>query len=139
MGMRGCVGRGVVAAAWIGLASSFAAPGSARSEEAAAQPAVKEGPDSYPTLSGELSIEIQDDRAYHSQDGDRELNDLFTKTEPAFSLAFTESFSLEAALTFEPVEDPEPSESREFDKEGLFVEQLFAKWSSDKLELYAGK
>jgi hypothetical protein len=122
-----------VSFAWVGGASSSLA------EEPDVATVAKPA-ESYPSLSGELSIEIQNDRTYRAEDDDdRELNDLFTKTEPAFSLAFSESFSIEMALTFEPIEDPEPSKNREFNKEGLFVEQLFAKWGSDALEIYAGK
>jgi hypothetical protein len=120
------------------LASMLTGAPAAWSEESAAA-TVEAAPESYPSLSGELSIEIQNDQAYHAQDDDRELNDLFTKTEPAFTLAFSENFSIETALTLEPVEDPEPSENREFNREGLFVEQVFAKYQADSLQIYAGK
>jgi len=140
--MRRCV---EILGTWIGglaWACILAAPLAAWGDELPADglPTVDAAPaDTYPSMSGELWIEIQNDRMYHAQDRDRELNDLYATIEPAISFAFTESFSIESALVFEPVEDPDPHESREFSQQGLFVEEIYALWTSGNLSLRAGK
>ncbi len=94
---------------------------------------------SYPHISGELVIEIQNDWAYHSQDRDSELNDLYATLGPAIGLAFSESFSIQSSLVLEPVEDPDPHENREFSQHGLFVEELYARLAKGAWSLRAGK
>ena len=101
-------------------------------------PDVQSGED-FPRISGELVVEIQNDRAYHAQDRDAELNDLFATIEPAIAVRFSEQLSLQSSLVFEPVEDPEPNESRELDRQGLFAEELYALWESGALAVRAGK
>ncbi len=102
----------------------------------AVQPLVLE---SYPSISGALVLEVQNDHAYHAQDRAAEANDLYSTIEPALAVAFNRNLSLQASLVFEPVEDAQPHQSREFDRQGLFAEELYALWESGPLSLRAGK
>ena len=95
--------------------------------------------DSFPRIEGEIPIEIQNDYTYDSDDRDAELNDLYTKIEPAVSVRFTEEFSIEAGLVLEPVLDPDPRDDRFFEDEGLFVETLFLQYATDSFSLFGGK
>jgi len=127
---------------WIGItaALALAIPQlSAADDAAVAALPTAQASESYPAISGEVVIEIQNDRAYHAQNRDNELNDLFATIEPAIGIAFSETFSIQSSLVFEPVEDPEPHKAREFDRQGLFVEELYAVWESGALALRAGK
>lgn len=94
---------------------------------------------SYPSVSGEVSIEIESDYTYESDDEDAELNDLFAVVEPALAVHFTEEISLRTALVLEPVFDPEPEEDRAFEDEGLFVQELYLLYETDAFSVFAGK
>lgn len=94
---------------------------------------------SYPSYSGEISIEIESDLTYESDNEDAELNDLFAVVEPAFSVHFTEAFSVNTSLVVEPVRDPGPSEDRNFEDEGLFVQELYFLYGADSWSAFAGK
>lgn len=93
--------------------------------------------DTFPVLETEILFELQNDLIFDSEDPAAELNDLYTTIEPAFSLRVAPWLSLNAGLTFEPVEDP--TDDRAFEDEGLYVEQLFAAFTFDQFEIYAGK
>jgi hypothetical protein len=93
----------------------------------------------FPNLHGEISFELQNDWTYRSGDEDDEINDLYVTIEPSFSLGLNERVSLEASLVLEPVFDPQPAESRYFDDQGLFVEQLFLQYATGRWGVRAGK
>lgn len=96
--------------------------------------------DSFPTFSGSLTIELEDDWAYDSDDQTSEFNSLYTKIVPAFTIGFTEEFSVNAELTFEGVQDPAyPGSDRWFDDEGLYVGVLTLNYDTDLFFLYGGK
>ena len=69
---------------------------------------------SYPHLDVEVVIELQNDAAFKSDDPALELNDFFTKTEPAIALYLTENFSVQTGLVIEPLLDPGPADDRFF-------------------------
>lgn len=94
---------------------------------------------SYPYISGEVSVEIQNDDTYRSDDSDAEQNELGTLTEPAITIHFTENLSINAGLTLEAVTDPDPREDREFDSHGLFAEVLTVNYDTENFGIYAGK
>ena len=119
-GFRYCLASGVLA----GLFATFPAGA---------------GADSYPTLSGEVAIEVQDDWTYHSEDRDNELNDLFTKTEPTLVTHFTREFSLTLHGVLEPIRDPGPRDDRVFDDQGLYVEDLYLSYDRDRFSIQGGK
>jgi hypothetical protein len=92
-----------------------------------------------PRLEGEIAIEIESDSFIESDDPDSEFNDTYTTIEPYLALHLLPGFSIETGLVFEPVQDPDPGTSRFFDDQGLYVEQLFAKYEMDAFAVYGGK
>lgn len=97
------------------------------------------GEESFPRLEAEISIEIQNDNFFDSEDSTAELNDLFTTTEPYLRFRLTPEFSLEAGLVMEPTAAPGPSEDRVFEDHGVYFEQLFLNYETDTFALYGGK
>lgn len=105
----------------------------------AAPNAFAESENTYPRISGEVSIEIQNNFAFRSDDPDSEINDLFTTTEPTIELELMPALAIQAGLVLEPVADPEPDEDRFFADHGLFVEVLTVNYDAGKFALHAGK
>ncbi|HOO50279.1 MAG TPA: hypothetical protein PLK94_03210 [Alphaproteobacteria bacterium] len=95
--------------------------------------------ETFPTLSAEIGIEIQNDYVYDSDDHDEEVNNLRAKIEPYITLGITEEIALEAGLVFEQVRDPDAGDDSYFDGEGLFAEELKLTYTTDTFGLYAGK
>ena len=89
------------------------------------------------TLSGEISIEVQNDYTYESDDPAAELNDLYTTIEPSFSLYLGSGLSIESGLVLEPVKDA--VDDRAFEDEGLYVETLFLQYEGDGWAVFGGK
>ena len=87
----------------------------------------------------ELSIEIQNDNIYESDDPDAEINDLYTTIESGMVLSFSDTFSLQNTLMIEPVLDPEPGKDRTFDDTALYVEEIKFNYEKDSFALFAGK
>ncbi len=104
----------------------------------AAAPAAAEET-AYPRLSGEVAIEIQNDLTFASDDAGAEINDLFTKVEPAIVLDLMDGLSIQSGLVLEPVAAPEPGENRVFGDQGLFVEVLTLNFEQDDFAVYGGK
>ena len=94
---------------------------------------------SFPRVEGEVSVEIQNDYTYDSDDPDAELNDTYTTTEPGVSVRLTPELSIEGAFVFEPVQDPGPGDDRFFDDHGLYAENLYLQYATDRFSLFAGK
>jgi hypothetical protein len=92
----------------------------------------------FPHIHGEILIEIQNDWTYRASDNDSELSDLYTTIEPAITIGFTPQLSLEAGLGLEPVLDLD-GHDRAFKDEGLYAEQLFLQYATDRWGLRAGK
>ena len=101
--------------------------------------ALAETGNAFPRIGGEVSIEIQNDFAFRSDDPDSEINDLFTTTEPTIRLEFSPELAIRAGLVLEPVADPEPGEDRVFADHGLFVEVLTIDYEAGDVALHAGK
>ena len=78
-------------------------------------------------LSGELTVEFQNDNNIDSDDPDAELSDLYNTTELAAELTINHFLSGHTSLTFEPVLDPDPGDDRFFEDQGLYAEELYAK------------
>lgn len=95
--------------------------------------------ESFPNISGEILIEVQNDWTFESEDPSAEINDLFTTTEPFFSLNLMKGLSIQAGLVLEPVLDPGPSEDRVFEDHGLFAEVLSVNYETDRFSLVGGK
>ncbi len=94
---------------------------------------------SYPRFSGEISVEIQNDNTFDSDDPAEERNELGTLTEPNLFFHASENFYLNAGLTIEAVQDAQPGDDRFFDDHGVFVEVLTANAVFGGLHLYGGK
>ena len=86
-----------------------------------------------------LSIELQNDNTYESDDPDAEINDLYTTIESGMILSFSDAFSLQNILMIEPVLDPEPGKDRIFDDTALYVEEIQFNYKKDSFVLFAGQ
>lgn len=95
--------------------------------------------ESYPRVSGEIAIEIQNDWTYDSDDRDAELNDLFTTTEPVLVAHFTPNLLVFVHGVLEPVLGPDPSDDRFFEDHGLFVEDLYLQFEYEPFTIRGGK
>jgi hypothetical protein len=93
----------------------------------------------YPSIHGEVLVELQNDSTYRSDDSEREQNDLYLTIESSLSASLSPRLSLEAGLVFEPVLEPEPGSDRWLGDEGLYLETLFLAWQSEHIGLRAGK
>ncbi len=56
--------------------------------------------DTFPNISGEVVIEIQNDLAYDSDDPTAEFNTLFTATEPSATVQFVDTNTFGTWLTY---------------------------------------
>lgn len=111
------------------MAAAMLAPAAAADEKPA-----------YPAVSGAVAIEVHNDWATDSEDPTAEFNTLFTKIEPALSVAVTKELSVNLQLTFEPVQAPAiGGEDQFFDNQGLYVEVFTLDYDSERFSLYGGK
>ena len=94
---------------------------------------------SYPYIDGEVLIEVQNDYAFDSDDPDAELNDIFTTTEPVIRLHPFPGFYVAVHGVLEPVLPTEPRDDRIFDDHGLFAEELYAAYETDRFFVMGGK
>ncbi|MEX1035193.1 MAG: hypothetical protein WDZ54_04510 [Sneathiella sp.] len=92
---------------------------------------------SYPNISGALSIEIEDDWTYRSDDPAAEFNDLYPTVILGTTVAFTEVFSLNFEATMEPVEDP--TGNRAFKDLGGYLNIATVNYDGEMVSVYAGK
>lgn len=91
----------------------------------------------YPTISGELSLEMENDWTHESDDENSELNDLYPTITLTTKAAFTNELSINLEATLEPVEDA--SDDRAFEDLGAYVNILTFNYNTDLLSVYAGK
>ena len=87
--------------------------------------------ETFSRVEGSVRIEVQNDGVYRSDAPDGELDDLFTKTEAEPRLRLTPELSLTSHPTLDMV-DKAPAESRAFEGEGLFVEELYLAYDTDR-------
>ncbi|WP_373087233.1 hypothetical protein [Sneathiella sp.] len=92
---------------------------------------------SYPNVSGELSIEIENDWTYKSDDPDAEINDLYPTIVLGTAFTFSKKFSVNLEATLEPVEDA--TSDRAFEDLGGYLNIITANYDSDNFGVYAGK
>ncbi|MFK7839099.1 MAG: hypothetical protein AB8B83_02110 [Bdellovibrionales bacterium] len=94
----------------------------------------------YPTLSGEVVMELQNEYTSHSDDETvDEYNNLFFRTEVAPTLQFNENFFIDGVLVWEDIQDREPNESNFLDNEGAFIEELKLNYERGQWSAWAGK
>jgi hypothetical protein len=90
-------------------------------------------------FAGNISLELQSDWTFHSQDPDEKLLDTFATIEAEFSLTLAPGLNVITLLDFEPVSDPEPGEDRLFGDMGLYAEALYGEFDSEVFALRIGK
>ncbi|RVU33652.1 hypothetical protein EOI86_21075 [Hwanghaeella grinnelliae] len=118
-----------VAVGGAGLGGLVATSGIAQAEE-----------QSYPSFSGSIEFEIQNDYGFDSDDPNEERNELGGSVSPDLYFHATEHVYLNAGLVFESVRDPDPAgDDRYFDDHGLYVEVLTLNAEFDGLHVYGGK
>ncbi len=101
--------------------------------------AQESGSATTPRLDADVLIEIQNDGAFASENDANERNDLFTTTEPFLSFKATEHFKIESGLVLEPVRGADPGEDRFFEDHGLYAEELYAAYETERFGIKAGK
>ncbi len=92
---------------------------------------------SYPNISGELSLELQDDWTYNSDDETAEINDLYPTVTLTTKVAFTQALSVNLEATLEPIEDA--TDDRAFEDLGGYLNILTINYDTDLFSVYAGK
>lgn len=93
----------------------------------------------YPSISGEIPIEIENDWAFKSDDRANQSNDLYATIEPAVTIQLSRSWSIYAHAVLEPTGSAGQFENRTFEDIGLYVEDLFVEFNKDALNVKAGK
>ena len=83
----------------------------------------------YPSISGEVPIEIENDWAFKSDDRVNQSNDLSTTIEPAVTVQLSPSWSIFGHAVLEPVGSAEKFENRTFEDTGLYIEDLFVEFN----------
>lgn len=107
----------------IGMAAALSVPGVALAQD-------------YPRLTVEAELALQSEKTVGSADA-KKIHDTFAEVEAGIGLFFTEGLSLQSVLKLEPVRSA--TESRAFEDEGAFVEELYLNFERDWLRLYGGK
>lgn len=90
-------------------------------------------------VTGAVSVEVQNDGTFHSDNPDNQRNDLYATIEPGVTAHFTPEFSFTAHAVFEPVREPDPGKPRYFDGHGLYVDELHLDYRTDRFALFGGK
>jgi hypothetical protein len=93
----------------------------------------------YPSISGEIGIEIENDWTYKSDDRVTQNNDLFTKLEPTATIRITPSWSIFVHGVLEPIGAPKQFENRVFADHGFFVEDLYLEYANGSFSATMGK
>ncbi len=95
---------------------------------------------SFPRVTVEIPIEVQNDWAYESDDETAEFDTLFTVIEPAITIALSDRFSIFAGLVLQPVQAPPSNDGdRLLDDQGLFIEVLKATYATERFSVFGGK
>ncbi len=88
-------------------------------------------------FSSEISVELESDFTFDADDPDAELIDTFATIEGAFGYQFTDRFSLQSTLVYEPVEDA--TNDRFFEDQGLYAEELYFGYDFGSAAVALGK
>ena len=95
--------------------------------------------DVAPSVSGELSFELQNDWNYASDDRANLNNNLSPKAEPSVTFTFSPRWSVFAHAVMEPVGSAAKFENRAFEDIGLYMQDLYVAFSDDRFGARAGK
>jgi hypothetical protein len=92
-----------------------------------------------PTLSGEISFELQNDWNYSSDDRNNLNNNLFTKIEPSVTFQVAPAWSVFAHAVLEPFGSAAKFENRAFEDIGLYLGDFYLEYAADRFGAKAGK
>jgi hypothetical protein len=93
----------------------------------------------YPSISGEIPIEIENDWTFKSDDRANQSNDLYTTIEPAVTVQLSPSWSIFGHAVLEPVGSAGKFENRTFEDIGFYIEDLFVEFNKMAFNVKAGK
>ncbi|OAN50549.1 hypothetical protein A6A05_12310 [Magnetospirillum moscoviense] len=88
-------------------------------------------------MVGAIDVILQSDIATQSTLPDKQMSDTYLVAIGRLGTFFTPELSLRSTITFEPVRSA--SQSRAFQDEGAFIEELNLKWEKGPLIVYGGK
>ena len=108
----------IIIAAALGVALALAVPVEAQESKL-----------TFPSIDGEVEIEIEFDRKYDSDDRTKEVSDLFTETELGLKLHLMRGLDIAFEGQLKPIRKADPDEDRVFDDHGLFAEKLYVKYN----------
>ncbi len=92
-----------------------------------------------PHVEGALSIEIESDHTFRSDDPDNKITDTYPTVELGVGWMFTPNFSVQGSFKLEPVRDPLPGTDRTFEHIGVYAQELYAQVAFGPARLFAGK
>lgn len=92
-----------------------------------------------PGIKGSVSVELENDWAYHSDDKDTDVNNLNTTIEPYLIVSLLKGLAVETSLVLEEVKDLDPNENGLFDNHGAYAEELKVTYTGDNYGVQAGK
>ena len=98
----------------------------------------KDAAPSYPSVTGLLEVNVENDLYYKATPKANRLNDLYTKSEASLGLHLDSALSLQTAFKYEPQRTPNVH-SRVFEDEGLWVDRLFVDYQRRGWSAYVGK
>ena len=90
-----------------------------------------------PGFSGSITVEVEADSTFDSDDPAAELTDVYTTIEAGLTFRINEVVSFNTVLLFEPVIDAE--DDRFFEDHGLYADELFVELAFDDFAIRAGK
>lgn len=93
----------------------------------------------YPSISGAVPIEIENDWTYKSDDRANQNNDLYATIEPEVTVHFSPHWSIFAHAVLEPVRSAEKFDNRVFEDHGLYLEDLSLQFDNGSIGVRAGK
>jgi len=94
----------------------------------------------YPSISSELVMELQNEYTPNSNDASREeYNNIFARSELVTTLQLNDNFFIDGVAVFENIQDIEPNKSNYFDNEGVFIEDIKLNYQHGNIALLAGK
>jgi hypothetical protein len=89
--------------------------------------------DTSPTISGEVSFELQNDWNYESDNRENLNNNLSPTVEPSVTFQFLPRWSVFAHAVMEPIGDATKFENRTFEDIGLYIQDLYIEFSGDQV------
>lgn len=95
--------------------------------------------DRFPSVSGEIGFELQNDWNYKSDDRANLNNNLSPTIEPSATFRLSPRWSVFAHAVMETVGDAAQFENRAFEDIGLYMEDLYLEFSGDRFGAKAGK